>query len=100
MIHNIGLWLLQRAVFVAYNLEGFAPEANAIYFEISTADLVHSLVGKDSNIKLKLIKKEVPHLKVELVGSHVTHEVPISLIQPRCWLDYDAPNVGLASVRV
>jgi len=90
----------QRAVFVTYNLEGISPEANAIYFEIPTADLIHSLIGKDSNIKLKLIKKEVPHLKVELVGSHVTHEIPISLIQVRCWPDYDAPNVGLASVMV
>lgn len=92
---------LKDQLFCTWVFDGISPENNAIFFELPTDDLVHSLQAKENQMKLKLAKKQnVPHLRIELSANNLVNEIPIALILVRNWPDYNPPNMGQPSVAV
>ena len=67
--------------------------------EISAKDFAHSLTLRETQIKIKLIKKNnTPHLKIDLVSNSIVNEVPITFIMVKNWAEYNLPNIGTPSV--
>lgn len=92
---------LKDQLFCSWAFDGISPENNAIFFELITDDLAHSLQTRENQMKLKLVKKDnVPHLRIELSANSLVNEIPITLILVRNWLDYNPPNMGVPSVAV
>lgn len=93
--------ILAGEVFASYNMEGIDAEHNAFYFEISAKDFAHSLTLRETQIKIKLIKKNnTPHLKIDLVSNSIVNEVPITFIMVKNWAEYNLPNIGTPSVSI
>ncbi|KAI1719736.1 hus1-like protein [Ditylenchus destructor] len=93
--------IIQKELFVSYNIEGHSQNTNVIFFEISTDDLLQSVAVNENTMELKISHiNMIPHLVIELKSVCITHEIPITFILQHNWLDYEPPSVGLASVCV
>jgi hypothetical protein len=93
--------ILKDEVFSSFNMEGVSPEQgkNEILFYLSTADLAHSTSSRESEIKLKLIKKDnAPHLKIDLITQCITNEIPLDFVMVKDWSKYEAPKIGHPTV--
>uniref|UniRef100_A0A915M850 Checkpoint protein n=1 Tax=Meloidogyne javanica TaxID=6303 RepID=A0A915M850_MELJA len=93
--------LLKDQLFCSWVFEGISVENNAIFFELSTDDLIGSIQSRENQAKFKLVKKDnIPHLRIELSANGLVNEIPINFILVRNWNDYNPPNMGTPSVAV
>ncbi|KAL7079014.1 hypothetical protein ACQ4LE_001612 [Meloidogyne hapla] len=93
--------LLKDQLFCSWVFDGISAENNAIFFELSTDDLIGSMQARENQAKFKLVKKDnIPHLRIELIANGLVNEIPINLILVRNWNDYNPPDMGPPSVAV
>ncbi|XP_076333218.1 hus1-like checkpoint clamp component [Tachypleus tridentatus] len=94
--------LRQDRFFNEYNMEGVSAENNEIYLELTTENLLRALKSAHSakSLKIKLTKKHVPCLTVEvelpsLVSASriVIHDVPVAVIPRRLWDEFQEPRM-------
>ncbi|PRD20578.1 UNVERIFIED_CONTAM: Checkpoint protein HUS1 [Trichonephila clavipes] len=98
------LWceIPQDHYFCEFNMEGLSKENNEIYLEFQIDNLITAFKSAQAakSIKLKLTKKHVPclTLEVELPSLHsnsrfVVHDVPVLVIPRRLWGQFQEPSM-------
>ncbi|XP_055936529.1 checkpoint protein HUS1-like [Argiope bruennichi] len=98
------LWceIPQDHYFCEFNMEGLSSEYNEIYLEFQIDNLITAFKSAQAakSIKLKLTKKHVPclTLEVELPSLHsnsrcVVHDVPVLVIPRRLWEQFQEPSM-------
>ncbi|XP_015908683.2 checkpoint protein HUS1 isoform X1 [Parasteatoda tepidariorum] len=98
------LWceIPQDHYFCEFNMEGLSEEHNEIYLEFQIDNLVTAFRSAQAakSVKLKLTKKHVPclTLEVELPSLHshsriVVHDVPVLVIPRRLWEQFQEPTM-------
>ncbi|XP_076455723.1 checkpoint protein HUS1-like isoform X2 [Babylonia areolata] len=85
-----------------YAMQGISAEANEIYVELCPENLLRALKTAQAArwVKLKLTHKHTPCLTVEVelpsIGScHrlAVHDIPITIVKRRNWVDYAEPEM-------
>ncbi|CAI9727833.1 HUS1-like [Octopus vulgaris] len=94
--------LFQDHFFDEYMLDGLSKDNDEIFLEINPDNLLKALkTGQTAKwIKIKLTKKQVPSLTLEVdlptvtgLSRTVVHDIPVSVLALRHWADYDEPDV-------
>ena len=101
VLGGISLWseIQQNKYFDDYHIEG-RDERNEIYLECNLEQLSRALKSAQNAqlLKIKLARKEGAILSIEVIQPtlsstqrQLVHEVPVVLVPPRLWGDYQEP---------
>lgn len=101
---GVSMWceLNQSFFFDEYQMEGVSPEQNEIYLEVIPENISRALKSAQNakTVKIKLRNKHCPCLTVAVelqsmssLNRIVTHDVPVSLIPRRLWIDFSEPSI-------
>nr|XP_002130439.1 checkpoint protein HUS1-like isoform X2 [Ciona intestinalis] len=102
---GVSMWceLKQANFFDEYRMDGVNEyELNEIYLEIVAENLCRAIKSANNakSLKIKLTKKQVPCLTVEIelpslssTARIVTHDIPVSVIPSSLWGEYQEPEM-------